>query len=150
MEPDNNPAKRDIIIPLFPLPTTVFYPNTFLPLHIFEPRYRSMVADALEGGGKIGMILLKTGWEQDYHGTPEVMTIGCVGEIERHSKLPEGKYNILLSGLHRFRILQEIEGKLYRQAKIELLDEINDQDLTAHSLPIKEQVIENMKLKFEP
>ena len=145
MEPDNKPAKRNIVIPLFPLPTTVFYPNTFLPLHIFEPRYRSMVADVLENGGKIGIILLKTGWEKDYHGTPEIMTIGCVGEIEYHSQLPEGKYNILLSGLHRFRILREIEGKLYRQAQVELLEEINNQDLTDDSLPIKKQVIDNMK-----
>ena len=95
------------------------------------------------------MILLKTGWEQDYHGTPEVMTIGCVGKIERHSKLPEGKYNILLSGLHRFRILQEIGGKLYRQAQIEILEEINNQNLTVDSLPIKKQVIENMRRYLE-
>ena len=142
---DDNQAKRNIIIPLFPLPTTVFYPNTFLPLHIFESRYRSMVTDALEGEGKIGMILLKTGWENDYNDAPEIMTVGCVGKIDRHSQLPEGKYNILLSGLHRFRILQEIGGKLYRQAKIEILEEINNQNLTVDSLPIKKQVIENMK-----
>ena len=138
---DDNQAKRNIIIPLFPLPTTVFYPNTFLPLHIFEPRYRSMVTDALEGEGKIGMILLKTGWENDYNDAPEIMTVGCVGKIDRHSQLPEGKYNILLSGLHRFRILQEIEGKLYRQAQVELLEEINNQDLTVDSLSIKKQMI---------
>ena len=142
---DDNQAKRNIIIPLFPLPTTVFYPNTFLPLHIFEPRYRSMVTDALEGEGKIGMILLKAGWENDYNDAPEIMTVGCVGKIDRHSQLPEGKYNILLSGLHRFRILQEIGGKLYRQAKIEILEEINNQNLTVDSLPIKKQVIENMR-----
>ena len=63
------------------------------------------------------MVLLKPGWENDYQGTPEIMTIGCVGKIEHHFQLPEGKYNILLSGLHRFRILHEIEGKLYRQAQ---------------------------------
>ncbi|SVC06334.1 uncharacterized protein METZ01_LOCUS259188, partial [marine metagenome] len=55
MGPDESSQKRNIIIPLFPLPTTVFYPNTSLPLHIFEPRYRSMVADALQGEGEIGM-----------------------------------------------------------------------------------------------
>ena len=145
MAPEINPVKRNIVIPLFPLPATVFYPNTFLPLHICEPRYRSMVADVLEKNGRIGMVLLKAGWEKDYHGTPEIMTIGCVGEIESHSQLPEGKYNILLSGLHRFRILREIKGKLYRQAQVELLEEINNQDLTDNSFPIKKQVIENMK-----
>jgi len=124
MELDKNSPEKNIVIPLFPLPTTVFYPNTSLPLHIFEPRYRTMVADTLKGEGKIGMILLKPGWESDYQGTPEIMTIGCVGEITRHSELPEGKYNILLSGLYRFRILHEIKGKPYRQAQVEFLKEI--------------------------
>jgi len=145
MKPDNSPAKKYVVVPLFPLPNTVFYPHTSLPLHIFEPRYLSMVADALEGGGEIGMVLLKPGWEKDYYGTPEIMSTGCVGKIQRHSQLPEGKYNILLSGLYRFRIHQEIEGKLYRQAQVELLEEINDQNLTDESLSIKKRVIKNMK-----
>ena len=146
MESDKNSPEKNIVIPLFPLPTTVFYPNTSLPLHIFEPRYRSMVADALNGKGEIGMILLKPGWESAYQGTPEIMTIGCLGKIKHHSELPEGKYNILLSGLYRFRILNEIKGKIYRQAQVEFLKEINDKDLTSESSPIKEQLIRIMRL----
>ena len=146
MELDKNSPEKNIVIPLFPLPTTVFYPNTSLPLHIFEPRYRSMVADALDGKGEIGMILLKPGWESDYQGTPEIMTIGCLGKIKQHSELPEGKYNILLSGLYRFRILNEIKGKVYRQAQVEFLKEINDKDLTSEPSPIKEQLIKIMRL----
>ena len=146
MELDKNSPEKNIVIPLFPLPTTVFYPNTSLPLHIFEPRYRSMVADALNGKGEIGMILLRPGWESDYQGTPEIMTIGCLGKIEHHSELPEGKYNILLSGLYRFRILNEIKGKIYRQAQVEFLKEINDKDLTSEPSPIKEQLISIMRL----
>jgi len=144
MEPDKSLTKKNKAIPLFPLPTTVFYPNTSLPLHIFEPRYRNMVADALQGEGEIGMVLLKSGRGIDYQGVPEIMTIGCVGKIERHSQLPGGKYNILLSGLHRFRIIHEIEGKLYRQAQVEILEEINDKDLAVGNLPIKQRLIENM------
>ena len=146
MESEKKFSGKNPVIPLFPLPTTVFYPNTSLPLHIFEPRYRNMVEDALNGKGEIGMILLKPDGESDYHGTPEIMTIGCVGKIERHSKLPEGKYNILLSGLYRFRILNEIGGKIYRQAEVEFLKEINDQDLTTKTSPIKEQLIRVMQL----
>ena len=146
MESEKKISGENPVIPLFPLPTTVFYPNTSLPLHIFEPRYRNMVEDALNGKGEIGMILLKPGWESDYQGTPEIMTTGCVGKIERHSKLPEGKYNILLSGLYRFRILNEIGGKIYRQAEVEFLKEINDQDLTTKTSPIKEQLIRVMQL----
>ena len=146
MESDKNSPEKNIVIPLFPLPTTVFYPNTSLPLHIFEPRYRSMVADALNGKGEIGMILLKPGWESDYQGTPEIMTIGCLGTIKRHSELPEGKYNILLSGLYRFRILNEIKRKIYRQAEVELLKETNDKDLTSEPSPAKEKLIRVMQL----
>ena len=146
MESDKNSPEKNIVIPLFPLPTTVFYPNTSLPLHIFEPRYRSMVADALNGKGEIGMILLKPGWESAYQGTPKIMTIGCLGKIKRHSELPEGKYNILLSGLYRFRILNEIKRKIYRQAEVELLKEINDTDLTSASSPAKEKLIRVMRL----
>ena len=143
---DKNSPKKNIVIPLFPLPATVFYPNTSLPLHIFEPRYRNMVEDALNGKGEIGMILLKPGWENDYQGTPEIMTIGCVGKITRHSELPEGKYNILLSGLYRFRILNEIKGKTYRQAEVAILKEINNKDLTSQASPIKERLTRIMQL----
>jgi uncharacterized protein len=146
MESEKKILGENLVIPLFPLPTTVFYPNTSLALHIFEPRYRNMVVDALNGKGQIGMILLKPGWESDYKGSPEIMTTGCVGKIERHSKLPDGKYNILLSGLYRFRILNEIRGKVYRQAEVEFLKEINDQDLTTETSPIKEQLIKVMQL----
>ena len=146
MESEKKFSGENPVIPLFPLPSTVFYPNTSLPLHIFEPRYRNMVEEALNGKGEIGIILLKPGWESDYQGTPEIMATGCVGKIERHLKLPEGKYNILLSGLYRFRILNEIEGKIYRQAEVAFLKEINDQDLTTKTSPIKEQLIRVMQL----
>ena len=74
------------------------------------------------------------------------MTIGCLGKIKHHSELSEGKYNILLSGLYRFRILNEIKGKIYRQAQVELLKEINDKNLTSESSPIKDQLIRIMRL----
>ena len=80
-------------IPVFPLPTTVFYPGTPLPLHIFEPRYRQMTADALEGSRVIGMVLLKSNWEDDYFGRPPVFSVGCIGTIEKATKHPDGKYN---------------------------------------------------------
>lgn len=116
-------------IPVFPLPTTVFYPGTPLPLHIFEPRYRQMTADALEGMRMIGMVLLKPNWGDDYFGRPPVYSVGCVGTIEKEIKHPDGKYNFTLAGLRRFNIICEEEGKLYRQAKIELLEEKNEQDI---------------------
>ena len=117
------------VIPLFPLPSTVFYPGTPLPLHIFEPRYRQMTADALEGERKIGMVLLKPDWEAAYFNRPEIFPMGCVGSIEKEIRHPDGKYNFTLVGLRRFRILREVDGKLYRCAEIDLLEEKNEQEI---------------------
>ena len=117
------------VIPLFPLPSTVFYPGTPLPLHIFEPRYRQMTADALEGERKIGMVLLKPDWEAAYFDRPEIFPMGCVGSIEKEIRHPDGKYNFTLVGLRRFRILREVDGKLYRCAEIVLLEEQNEQEI---------------------
>lgn len=107
-------------IPLFPLPNLVFFPKTYLPLHIFEPRYREMVADALAGGRCIGMVLLKDGWERDYYGNPPVFEVGCVGRLVNVEPLAQGRSNILLQGLHRFEIREQSFDKSYRQSRIVL------------------------------
>src|ERR671922_1672133 len=101
-------------IPIFPLPNVVLFPNVFLPLHIFEPRYRQMVADALDGDRIIGMVLLRPGWEGNYEGRPPVYPIGCAGLITHAERLPDGRYDIVLQGLEKFRILAEDEGRPYR------------------------------------
>lgn len=106
-------------IPIFPLPNVVLFPHVFLPLHIFEPRYRAMVADALEGDRLIGMVLLRPGWEGRYDGRPPVYPIGCAGVITHHDRLPDGRYNIVLRGLQKFRITGEDEERPYRVARIE-------------------------------
>ena len=135
-----------ITIPVFPLPTTVFYPGTPLPLHIFEPRYREMTADALEGKRTIGMVLLKPNWEEDYFDKPQIFSTGCVGDIQKVIKHPDGKYNFTLMGLRRFRIIKEEEGKPYRQAKIELLEEKNEQDIFEdRPNECREKLIENFR-----
>lgn len=94
-------------LPLFPLPTVVLFPNVFLPLHIFEPRYRQMVGDALNGDRMIGIILLKPGFEPEYEGQPAVYEVGCSGLITHVERLPDGRYNIVLRGLEKFRLLDE-------------------------------------------
>ncbi len=113
-------------IPLFPLPGTVFFPKTYLPLHVFEPRYRQMVADATLRGQCIGMVLLKEGWEQGYEGNPPVFDIGCVGRLVSVQQLPDGRSNILLQGLRRFEIKDQEYDRPYRQARIELKLEETD------------------------
>ncbi len=133
------------IIPLFPLPSTVFYPGTPLPLHIFESRYRQMTADALAGERKIGMVLLKPGWEVAYFNRPNIYPIGCVGSIEKEIHHLDGKYNFTLVGLRRFRIVKEMEGKLYRCAEIDLLEEQNEQEIGEASNVTRDSLIDRYR-----
>jgi hypothetical protein len=109
------------LLPLFPLPNVVLFPNVFLPLHIFEARYREMVADAIAGDRMIGMVLLRPGWEHDYEGRPPVYQIGSSGVITHFERLPDGRYNIILRGLERFRVLEEDTSRIYRRAIVERL-----------------------------
>jgi Lon protease-like protein len=108
-------------IPVFPLPSVVLFPNVFLPLHIFEPRYREMVRDALSGDRIIGMVLLRPGWEGNYEGRPPVYAIGCAGLITHAETQPDGRYNIVLQGLEKFRIVTEDDSRIYRLAQAESL-----------------------------
>jgi len=107
-------------LPLFPLPGVVLLPGTLLPLHIFEPRYRSMVARALEADRMIGMALLKPGWEAASE-PPPIHPIGGAGEIIESEDLPDGRYNILLEGRFRYRVLEEAVPDPYRIARVEEL-----------------------------
>ncbi len=125
IEQDRTPPGKDLFrvperFPLFPLPNVVFFPRMYLPLHIFEPRYRAMVADAAAGGRCIGMVLLKEGWEQDYYGNPSIFEVGCVGRLVSVRPLPDGRYNILLQGLQRFEVREQSFEKRYREARVAL------------------------------
>ncbi len=111
-------------IPIFPLQDVVLFPNSARPLHIFEPRYRVMVADALEGDSIIGMVLLQPGHEAEYEGRPPVYAIGCAGVIIAAEELPDGRYNIVLDGLVKFRVLSEDTSRSYRLAEVEALPEV--------------------------
>jgi len=111
------------LLPIFPLPNVVLFPNVFLALHIFEPRYREMVADAVASDRMIGMVLLRPGWEHDYEARPPVYEVGCSGVITHVERLADGRYNIVLRGLERFRILGEDHARSYRRASIEPLIE---------------------------
>lgn len=110
-------------IPIFPLPNTVLFPNVFLPLHIFEPRYRSMLTDVLQGDRIIGMVLLKPGFEANYEGRPPVYPVGCAGVVTHSERLDDGRFNIVLRGIEKFRILGEDESRTYRLAHVQPLVE---------------------------
>jgi uncharacterized protein len=116
-------------IPIFPLPNVVLFPNVFLPLHIFEPRYRQMVSEALQGDRIIGMVLLRPGWEANYEGRPAIYPVGCAGLITHAEPLSDGRYNIVLRGREKFRVLDDDDSRGYRVARIETLTEdLNDDE----------------------
>src|SRR5262245_23523877 len=111
---------------LFPLPNLVLFPSVVQPLHIFEPRYRQMMADALAGDRLLALVLLQPGWEEDYHLAPPLHPIACLGKVFKEEQLPDGRYNLLLHGLKRIRLLEEVQtAKLYRSARVELLEDLD-------------------------
>jgi Lon protease-like protein len=106
-------------LPLFPLSAVVFLPETTLPLHVFEPRYRELLRDALEGERIIGVQLLDTSAPPDDTGRPVILPVGCAGRVVEHEPLPDGRSNILLRGLFRYRVEEEVPaGKPYRVAEV--------------------------------
>jgi ATP-dependent Lon protease len=109
---------------LFPLPNLVLFPHVLQPLHIFEPRYRALVEEAMAADRLIAMALLEPGWEPDYEGRPPLSGIACLGRITTAQRLDDGRYNILLAGLKRVRLLRELPPKkLFREAQVELFDD---------------------------
>lgn len=114
----------ELEIPIFPLPNVVFFPKTLLPLHIFEPRYRKMVKEAMEGSGRIGMVLARSHWEHVLEIDNDVHLVGGLGRISEVQQLEGGDFDIVLSGLSRFRIVEFVSGKPYRRARVELLDDL--------------------------
>ena len=108
-------------IPIFPLPNVVMFPNVVLPLHIFEPRYRQMVHRALDGDRLIGMVLLRPGYESDYEGAPAIYRVGCAGSMTHVERLPDGRFNIVLKGVTKFRVEREeppTDDVLFRTAHV--------------------------------
>ena len=111
---------------IFPLPGALLFPGMHLPLHIFEPRYRAMVNDSLARDRRIAMIQPKGGGDK-----PPLFEIGCVGRIADVEALEDGRFNVVLEGLSRFRILRELEvTTLFRQVEAELIADPEDETLS--------------------
>ena len=108
-------------VALFPLPEVVLFPGTVLPLHIFEPRYRAMTRDLLAGDKRIIVSLMCTDRETDEHGHPQVPEVAGVGEVVRHEELDDGRYNILVLGRARARIVEHPFQPPYRRVRATLL-----------------------------
>jgi len=131
------------VIPIFPLPGVVLLPGEVLPLHIFEPRYRAMVKDALDGHRVIGMVELEGSDDgQDVAPSP-VREVGCVGLIAEHRELPDGRYLIWLLGLERFRIDEELASDtLYRQVRVSYTPIHESATALAGLFPVRNELLQ--------
>jgi len=145
---DKTPRAETIphVIPIFPLEVAMLFPGVSRPLHIFEPRYRAMVADALKGDRIIGMTTLKPGYEADYQGRPPIYEIGCAGVISEVEELPGGRFNIILRGVVKFRVTGEDQSRSYRLANVETLPETLE-DAEKAALPKLRQRLEELITK---
>jgi len=130
-------------LPLFPLENVVLLPEASVPLHIFEPRYRQLMEDALGGERRIGMVAVRPESAHEMAGDPPLYEIGCAGFVAEHQRLADGRFHLLLRATHRFRIVRELprEAKrLYRVAEVEALEErLGDPDAAERA---RDRVIE--------
>ena len=115
---------------LFPLPGVVLFPHAVQPLHIFEPRYRQMTEDALAGDQLIAMVQVHSDADWSLDEDPAIEPVACLGRIIKHERLPDGRFNLLLQGCVRVRIVRELaRATLYRQAEVELLPDLPSKSL---------------------
>ena len=114
-------------LPIFPLPGAILFPGLQLPLHVFEPRYRELVGSALAKDRLIGMIQPQTSADGD-----ALYGVGCIGRISDVEALEDGRYNIVLDGETRFRVLEELDvATAFRQVSAEAIEEAADQTLSS-------------------
>ena len=136
------------IIPVFPLDNFIIFPNTTVPLNIFEPRYINMIDDVMKTNKMIGLIQPK---KIKINSVPDLHGVGCLGKITKFNNM-DGRYLIDLCGLSRFKIIQEIKNnKLYRECEIDFKDFQNDLNLEKKELKFSdlELIFKDLKLLFE-
>jgi Lon protease-like protein len=128
MTTESVPPRANTRLSIFPLPGALLFPGMHLPLHMFEPRYRAMVSDAMARDRRIGMIQPRGGPNDD---EDSLYDIGCVGKIAEVEALDDGRYNVVLEGIALFRIVRELDvTTAFRQVEAELLPLIEDDALS--------------------
>jgi uncharacterized protein len=114
------------LLPIFPLSNVVLFPRVKTPLHLFEPRYRQLARDVLQGERRIGMVVVRPEHIDEMPGDPPIYPVGCAGVITESHRMPDGRYNIVLLGEHRVRVVDEeprVEPRLYRVARVVRLED---------------------------
>jgi Lon protease-like protein len=109
-------------LPVFPLPDLVFFPGTLLPLHIFEPRYREMIADVVAGELPLAVVRIRPGHEGAAAGQPPIVDVAGVGVLMSSDRLPDGRYNVMVRGMARVRVVAEHpRRRSYREVRAQIL-----------------------------
>ncbi len=135
------PNDFDNVVRLFPLPNLVLFPGVIQALQFFEPRYRSMMSDCLSADELITMAFIQPGWDAEIAERPEICPTVCIGKIVTHARLEDGRYNLLLMGAKRARIVREMDYEIpYRMAEIELCVEVSNLS-SDESTQLREKVI---------
>tara|TARA_B100000965_G_scaffold364213_1_gene347700 strand:- start:160 stop:804 length:645 start_codon:yes stop_codon:yes gene_type:complete len=136
-------------IPVFPLSNFIIFPETTVPLNIFEPRYIQMIDDSMKSNRMIGMIQPKKTGELK---SPELYEIGCMGKVTSFSETDDGRYLIVLNGISRFKVIEELKSdKLYRKCKVDFADFSNDLDSPNEEIKFSdlELIFKDMKNLFQ-
>ena len=115
---------------IFPLSGALLFPRMHLPLHIFEPRYRALISDAMARDRRVGMIQPKPATTSGEIDVPRLFDMGCVGKIAHVEAMDDGRYNIVLEGLSRFRLLRELDVTTpFRQVEAQFEEERDEEPL---------------------
>ena len=136
------------IISVFPLSNFVIFPNTSVPLNIFEPRYIEMIDNSMKADRIIGMIQPK----KQKDGIPQLYNVGCAGKITNFNETEDGRYLIVINGISRFKILKEINNnKPYRECEISFDEYIEDTKENYNEIKFTdlELIFKNLKTLFK-
>jgi Lon protease-like protein len=145
-EPSFSAEKFSGVARLFPLPNLVVFPHVMQPLHVFEPRYRALLEEALAGDSLIAMAILAPGWENNYEGRPQVRSHACLCKVATHHQTSGGNYNVLLLGVKRIEIVRELPpAKLFREAEVRLCHDDYNEDFAAGRLSRQRRLLELFK-----
>jgi len=128
-------------LPIFPLPNLVLFPGIVVPLKIFEPRYLEMMGDVLSEDGFIGIVALKPGWEAEYQDKPSVYDVGCKGLIVKCDQADDDSLHVLIRGVGKFRIVNEIEGKSYRRAEVISISDVVAGELDSTGNDLRQELM---------
>ena len=141
--------KLPSIVPIFPLSNFIIFPNTTVPLNIFEPRYIQMINDSMKSHRMIGMIQPKKSGELK---KPDLYEVGCIGKITSFNETDDGRYLIIINGVSRFKIEEEIKSEnLYRSCKVSYQNYIKDLEDKIEEFPIKDldRIFKDLQNLFE-